>query len=110
MEHLIPMVVSVAFFGSIVLIVKLVVENKTRRVALEKGLPGEDITRLFGGQVAAAPGLKWGLVLIGISLGLVIGLLAVPDAVQQEVSLTLCVFFAGVALVVYYVLAKKGRV
>lgn len=41
MEGFVPTVALVAF-GSIVWMVKLVVENRTRRMAIEKGLVGPD--------------------------------------------------------------------
>lgn len=110
MEYVFSMVASVAFFGSIVWIVKLLAENKTRRTAIEKGLSGEDLAHLFHREAAAASGLKWGLVLIGAGLGLVIGLFMVPPEVRPMVTSSLSVILAGIGLVIYYVLARKGHV
>ncbi|MDZ7270711.1 MAG: hypothetical protein ONB17_03760 [candidate division KSB1 bacterium] len=110
MEYLVPMVVSVAFFASIAWIVKVLAENKTRRVAIEKGQTGEDVARLFRSEAAASSALKWGLVLIGAGLGLVIGLFIVPENVRPMVTSSLSLILAGVGLVIYYVLAKKGHV
>ncbi|MCR4439635.1 MAG: hypothetical protein QHJ34_09700 [bacterium] len=110
MEYLMPMVVVVAFFASVVWIVKVVADNKTRRMAIDKGLTGQDLAQLLRGEVAAASALKWALVLIAIGLGLIIGFFLVPDDMQPEATLTSCVVLAGGALVVSYLLAKKGRV
>ncbi|MBC7186001.1 MAG: hypothetical protein H5U38_03100 [Calditrichaeota bacterium] len=110
MEFVAPVVVPVAFFATVVWIVKLVAENKTRRRAIDRGLTGQDLAQLFRGDVAVASALKWAFVLIAIGLGLIIGLFLVPEDVQPEATLTSCVVLAGVALVVYYLLTKKGRV
>lgn len=68
MEGFVPTVALVAF-GSIVWMVKLVVENRTRRMVIEKGLVGPDREWLLG-EAPARVALKWAFVLIGIGLGL----------------------------------------
>ncbi|MGQ9854844.1 MAG: hypothetical protein ACUVTG_15765 [Candidatus Oleimicrobiaceae bacterium] len=69
MRDLTPIVVPVDFYASIVWIVKLVVENRTRRLAIEKGLGGPDLSCLLG-EGPAQVALRWAFVLIGVGLGL----------------------------------------
>lgn len=109
MEYVFSMVLTVAFFASAVWIVKILVENKTRRIAIEKGLGAEDIARLFRTESTGASGLKWGLVFIAVGLGLFIGFYALPSDAQPMLTWTPSVILAGIALLVYSLLARKGR-
>jgi len=108
LEDLAAIVVPVAFFASVGWIIKIITENITLRRAIDKGLACPEVASLFRREAAAASALKWAFVLIGIGLGLAIGLLAVPNDLQQEVSISLSVILAGVGLLLYYLLARKG--
>jgi len=95
-------------FFAIAFIVKILSDNKIRRLAIEKGMVNEDMKYLyfdrFEGKVPAS--LKWGFVFIGIGLALFIGKL-VPYDMTEQITIGGMFFFAGVGLVSYYFVASR---
>jgi hypothetical protein len=104
MVDLVPITIFIVFAA----IVKIVSDNKVRRLAIEKGMVNEDIKYLyhdrFEGQIPSS--LKWGFVLIGIGLALFIGQLF-PYDITDEVTLGGMFFLAGLGLVIYYFIASR---
>lgn len=105
MSHdLIPLTV----FFVIAYVVKVISDNKIRKLAIEKGMVNEDIKYLyfdrFEGKVPSS--LKWGFVLIGIGLALFIAQMA-PSSMTEEITIGGMFFFAGVGLVIYYFVANR---
>jgi hypothetical protein len=104
LDGLIPMTI----FFAIAYIVKIISDNKIRKLAIEKGMVSEDMKFLYSdqyeGKVPAS--LKWGFVLIGIGLALFIGQMA-PSAITEEITVGGMFFFAGVGLVIYYFVANR---
>ena len=103
-EVLIPAIV----FFSIVAVVKILADAKTRNRLIEKGVADEKIRDFLGAtsQLHALSSLKWGMVLVGIGLAAVIGE-AFPSYVSDEITWALIFIFAGIAFLVYYPLADR---
>jgi len=97
--------IPIAFFASIVLIVYLVIRRKERMAILEKGLSAE----IFEKRKQASETLKWGMLLIGIGAGIIIGrILDQATSMGEEASFFSMVFLCGgISLVWYHFLAKK---
>jgi hypothetical protein len=103
-EDIVPITLFVVF----AVIVKILSDNRVRRLAIEKGVVNEDIKFLyydrFEGKVPSS--LKWGFVLIGIGLALFLGQL-VPHDMTEHITIGGMFFLAGVGLVVYYFVARQ---
>lgn len=100
-------IITGLIFLSIVAIVKIVSDAKIRQRLIEQDLVKEDVKYLYPEKATNAPNsLKWGMVLIGIGLAFIIGQL-VNEFYQTEVTIGSIFFLSGVALVIYYQLAKK---
>ena len=100
--ELIPMVL----FITVGWIVKIVSENKTRRFLIEKGDLNENVKFLFDkpqSQIAAS--MKWGFVLIGVGIALLIS--TMTYSITEEGTFGLMFLFAGVGLLVFYFIAKQ---
>lgn len=94
--------IPLGFTWGLVAIVKAVVENGTRRKAIEKGIP-EDVARtLF--QTAPVTGdqsLKYGMVAGALGLSLMI-LDGKGIDLERPLAFGIPLFFVGVALVLYH--------
>ena len=102
MEELIPMVL----FLTVGWIVKIVSDNKTRRLLIDKGEVNENAKFIFDrpqSQIAAS--MKWGFVLIGVGLALLIS--TMTYSITEEGTFGLMFLFAGVGLLVFYFIAKQ---
>ena len=99
-----------AVFGSIVLVVKILSDNRVRQKAAEKGLSKEDFQNLFSKEseqfLSGLNALKWGMVLVGIGLAVVVGRFVSYD-VRDEVTLGLVFVMAGMAFIIYYAIYKN---
>ena len=95
-------------FGSIVFLLKTLSDNRIKRIALEKERVNENIKDLFPAKANGSVGsaLKWGMVLIGIGLALLIGEIFAYDISEGGV-VGLTFLFAGGALLLYYKLDRK---
>ncbi|MBC8278310.1 MAG: hypothetical protein H8E46_08770 [FCB group bacterium] len=95
-------------FGSIVYLLKTLSDNRIKRIALEKDQVNDNVKNLFqtksNGGVNSA--MKWGMVLIGIGLALLIGEFFAYDISEGGV-VGLTFLFAGGALLLYYKLDRK---
>ena len=103
-EDIVPLTLFIVF----AVIVKIISDNRIRRLAIEKGIVNEDMKFLyydrFEGKVPSS--LKWGFVLIGIGLAVFVGQL-VPYDMTEEITIGGMFFLAGVGLVVYYFVANR---
>ncbi len=100
------LIVGVVFF-SVMAVIKILSDNKIRKMLIEKGMVNEKLQYLFAGKmdVTAPASLKWGMVLIGIGLAFLIGQL-VPS-LKEEITIALIFIFGGIGLLLYYFIAKK---
>lgn len=103
-EVLIPAVV----FGSIVLIIKIVTDARTRNKLIDQGMVDEKVKYLFAKDIRLQrlSSLKWGLVLVGIGLSLMITY-AYPELFDDGGTFGLMFLFAGVAFLIYYAVAQR---
>jgi len=104
MNEEIMVLIPIAFVVGIVAIVRAVVENSTRRKAIEKGIP-EDVARtLF--QTAPVVGdqsLKHGAVLGSLGLALMfISAIDLDFRDDRPLAFGIPLFFVGIALVLYH--------
>ena len=105
-EHPQIIIVPVVFL-TFYSMLKIFFEYRLKRSLVEKGLVKE-------GQllVAAAPGfqplvsVKWGLVLIGIGLAVLLGQLF-PREISETAMMGMIFLFAGVGFLVFYAMAKR---
>lgn len=107
-EGLTAVLVLLTIFGSLYAILNLYVRKKERMALLEKG--GDTSKLIFPKHPTAAP-LKYGLLLIGAAVGLLIGnILSVTTELQQEVAYFSMIFiFGGLALVIFHFIDKKNK-
>jgi hypothetical protein len=109
MLDLTPVLVLGIIFGAIVTIVYLGVRRKERMAMLEKGV---DASVFFSKKSSSNEyALKYGLLLIGVALGILVGNLlaaSAPFAEAEEAAYFSMIFlFGGVALLVNYFIARK---
>jgi hypothetical protein len=109
-ENLMIMFNVFAVFGSIVLVIKILSDNRIRQKAAEKGLSKEDFQHLFAKEseqfLSGLNALKWGMVLVGIGLAVIAGRFVSYD-VRDEVTFGLVFVMAGVAFIIYYAIYKR---
>jgi len=103
--EIVPIII---IFPTIAYIVKLALDNSTRKKLIEKGMVDENLKYLYmdrpTSQILGA--LKWGMVAIGIGLAIFIGQM-VNSNIQEEVTIGCMFMFGGLALVIYYPIASK---
>ena len=108
MLELTPILVLLVIFGAIVAMVYLGIRKKERMAMLEKGV---DASVFFTPKKRNSYALKYGLLLIGVALGILIGnILATTNAFMYEKEaayFSMIFLFGGLALVIYYFMAKK---
>ncbi|MCB0806811.1 MAG: hypothetical protein KDC05_13525 [Bacteroidales bacterium] len=108
MLELTPVLILAIIFGSIVTMVYLGVRKKERMAMLEKGI---DPSAFSPSMRKGAQSLKYGILLIGVALGILLGkLLAATEAFrfEEEAAYFSMIFlFGGLGLVIYHFMAKK---
>jgi hypothetical protein len=100
------LLVPIAFFFAVAAIIKWSMDNKTRRLLIEKGMVDEKLKYLFTEPPHALSSIKWGMVLIGIGLALFIGQIFRHDLTDQA-TMGLMFLFGGIGFIIYYFMAKK---
>lgn len=103
---MVGLLIPIAFFFAVAAIVKFVSDNRTRRLLIEKGIMDEKVKYLYKDSVQPLSSIKWGLVLVGIGLALLIGQVFRYD-ITKEATIGLMFLFAGIGFVIYYFLAKN---
>jgi hypothetical protein len=100
---LVPLVLCATLFG--ILYVHFTTRNKERLALIDKGADAS----IFRTKNSVSPSLKWGIFLIGIALGILIGsIIDSSTALEEEVSYFSMIFlFGGLSLVVYYYIERK---
>jgi len=99
----------VSVFGVIPLIIFLVHRHRERKLLIEKGI---DISVLDAPkQSNSITSLKYGIFLIGLAVGILVGNLLYEYAhLLEEVAYFSMIFlFGGISLVVFYSIAKKEK-
>ena len=106
----VEIIVPVAFFATVFGIVYIAVSarNKERLALIDKGLDANmlHIKTTTHGRYDA---LKFGLLLIGFAIGLLLGnVLESYTDIQEEVAyFSMIMLFGGLSLILYYLIMKK---
>lgn len=97
--------VGIAFFATVYGIFHLYIRRKERLALIDKGLTAN----IFTSEANVSPSLKFGLLCIGIAIGFLIGgILETTTELEEGVAYLSMVFlFGGLALVIYYFIAKQ---
>ena len=109
-DEYVPIFIVGIIFFSAVYVIKILSDTRIRRRLIESGQIDEKIKYLFfdqGGQMGNYfTSVKWGLVLIAVGAAFLISrLYSYP--LEPDITFGLMFFLAGVAFLIYYVLAKK---
>ena len=106
MLELTPILVLAIIFGAIYGIIQLNYQHKERKMLLDKGA---DPNIFQTPKVKKATSLRYGLLLIGIALGIFLGDLLTKSAhMQQEAAYFSMVFlFGGLALVISFFVERR---
>jgi hypothetical protein len=111
------LIASIGFFATVfgVFYIFIVTRNKERMALIEKGADaslfntGKGVTRVptNWGKIT----LKFGMFLVGIALGIVIGALLSQAGVLNEGAnyLSMILLFGGLSLVLFYVIDRKTK-
>ena len=103
-DILVPLII----FGFIGYIVKVISDNRIRRLLIDKGEINENLKYLYSDKLAfATPGsLKWGMVLIALGLSFLMS--EIFSFLDDETGMFASMFImGGLALVVYYFIATR---
>jgi hypothetical protein len=100
--------VLLIIFGSITAVVKIISDNRIRRLLIEKGDLDENIKYLYSDKFAYAvpTSLKWGMVLVALGLAFLISQF-LPVRHDEAMTIALLFIFGGAALVAYYFIGSK---
>ena len=111
-ENLMIVLNLAIIFGTIAFVVKTIADNRVRNKAIEKGILDEQLKGVFAQTaeqfLSGLNAIKWGMVLIGIGLAIVIGRF-LPYSYTEEGTLGLALIFSGLAFIIYYQLYKKSE-
>ena len=108
MDKMWEMFPLIVMFVVVPIIIKMLSDNKTRRMLIAKGLVDEKVKYLFMNKPKeyVSSSLKWGMVLIAIGLAVFVGQMA-PKELAEEVTIGAMFVLGGLALVIYYAIASK---
>ena len=93
-------------FGSLIMLIKLLSDNRLRHKLIDKGMLDENVKFLYreSPQHRIISSLKWGFVLIGIGLAFLLAQ-TVPVHQQEEVTIGSMFLLAGIGFLAYYFVA-----
>jgi hypothetical protein len=100
-EFLIP----ISMFAMVYGIVYLLVRRKERLALIAKGIDAS----IFESSKNRNSSLKWGLLLVGTGIGILLGkVLAAYTTLQEEPAFfSMICLFGGIGLIVYHLIANK---
>jgi hypothetical protein len=107
--NLVPIILFISMFGSAfgIVYVAITARNKERLALIEKGMDSSIFqTQETHGRYNA---LKWGLVIVGVGIGLIFGnIFDMNGIMDEEVAyFAMTLVFGGLGLLVYYLLIRK---
>ena len=90
-------------------IVKIILDYRIKRRLIDKGALDENVKFLFYNRLEqyTPTSLKWGLILIGLGLAVVVGDMFPYNYDRGEITFSLMLLFAGIGLLIYYFIANK---
>ncbi len=103
--EMLPLIV---FFGVVAYVIKIILDNATRKKLIDKGMVDENVKYLYMDRPTSQTlsALKWGMVAIGIGAAIFIGQMVQYD-LREEVTIGCMFIFGGLALVIYYPIANR---
>lgn len=108
-EGLTGVLIVFVIFSAAAFVVKVVSDNRIRRRLIESGSLDEKAKYLYlrAERRAVDPlsSVKWGMVLVGIGLALLVGNLF-PYDINEGMTFGLMFLFAGIAFLIYYFMQK----
>jgi hypothetical protein len=107
MENLSNVLITAIVFAAIFGVIQLLVKRKERLMLIEKGANMPEIKS----DLPVFSGLKSGLFLVGIGIGILAGsILAATTVLEKEVSYFSMIFlFGGLALVISHFVEKNKK-
>ncbi len=104
--------IPITFIIVVAIIVKIVSDNRTRRIAIEKGMVNENIKYLYFDRYEShiPSALKWGIILIAVGIAIYVAQFidqVFPYSMSGEITFGTMLVFAGLGLIVYYTIAVK---
>ena len=107
--HSTEILVPLGFFAMILAIVYLSIRKKERMALIEKGADASAFVTKSTGNNA----MKWGLLLVGLGLGLLVGSwlsqTAAFDGQEEVAHFAMLFLFGGIALVISYFIGKRDE-
>lgn len=100
-EFLIPIALFAMIFG----IVYLIVRKKERLTLIEKGMDAS----IFEMQKNGLSSLKWGLLFVGIGVGILLGrtLVAYSCIDEPAAYFSMICLFGGIALILFHIISLR---
>ena len=111
-ENLMVVLNVAIIFGTISYVIKTIADNRVRNKAIDKGILDEQLKGVFARTaeqfLSGLNAIKWGMVLIGIGIAIVVGRFF-PHHYTDEGTLGLALILSGVAFIIYYQLYKSSE-
>jgi hypothetical protein len=106
MLELTPVLVTAIIFGFVYNVIFILVRKSERMAMLEKGI---DATFFISKQQPSQQALKFGLLFIGVAIGILLGsILSATTTLPEEASYFSMIFlFGGLGLVINHFIEKK---
>jgi hypothetical protein len=100
-EFLVPISLFAMIFG----IVYILVRKKERLALIEKGVDAS----LFDSRKKASPDLKWGMLFVGIGLGILLGkIFAEYTSLGEEAAMfSMICLFGGLSLMIFHFVERS---
>ena len=100
--------IPIIFFVVTAYIIKVISDNGTKKRLIEKGMIDENLKYFYADKYDryVPSALKWGMVLTAIGLAILVGRL-LDEYRIEEITIGLMLLFGGLALVIYYFIARK---
>ncbi len=110
MHDVTPIFVLLIIFGSLIAIIYMVIRKKERMAMMERGV---DPAIFHDPPKKNAIALKYGILLVGVALGILMGKILATTAAfmyEEEVAYFAMIFlFGGLGLLIYHFLSKKMK-
>jgi hypothetical protein len=106
MDH--EILIPISFFVSLTFMVKFIVDNRARKLMIEKGAKAENIQQAFAdhGKTQALASMKWGMVLTAVGIAIFLGRMFSPFDFEEN-TIALMLLLGGLALILYYAIAAR---
>ena len=107
MNDIEPVLICAIIFFAFIALIKILSDNRVRRLLIEKGVVDENVKYLYANRLEAyAPAsLKWGMVLVGIGLAFLIGVFM--PSLKEAITVSFIFILGGAGLIIYYFYARS---